>query len=550
MLLRKILTVVAFGVFLTGQMAGLAHAAEKSVALVFDASGSMNGRLADGTPKIESAKSAVKDLAGQIAGDVRLSFRAYGHQSHRSKHNCKDTQLLVPFGAADKVRDDVVKTAQGLKAQGYTPISYVLGLAADDLKNEEGKHAIVLVSDGKETCDGDPCLLARKLAESDAKLVIHTVGFGVDSTTKRQLQCIARAGRGEYFDAKTSSELFETMKEAVKAEIEDEELVIAEPKEVTGKLEMKDPYFNEVIDAETGKQVFKLTDSNPVATLPPGIYNVKFGRNLWLKSIEVKAGETTLIKAGRLEVAGPHFNLVQDSETGEVYEKATDGHNNFPLIAGRYDVAFGKALWKNVEIFEDKTTVLNPGRLKIHGPYFNMVLDPESGAELLKITDSDSDLPLPPGVYDVRFGKKLWKGVKLEEGVTTELKPARFRMEKPYFNRVIDEETGEVVEKMTDSHDDIPLPPGRYTIMFGEAAWSGFTVVEGQEVSVKPGRIKIEAKKVFYDVYDENGKKIIKLTDGTNDIPLPPGNYVIKAGKQDVPFNLKEGKRLVLKIKS
>lgn len=546
MSLKKLMSVTAFAAALS---ATGAVAAERSVALVLDASGSMNGRLADGTAKIKAAKSAVRDLAGRLPGDVRLSLRAYGHQSPRAKHDCKDTQLLVPFGAAEGVRGNVIGTSDGLTAKGYTPITYVLGLAADDLKPENGEKVLVLVSDGKETCEGDPCLLAQKLAEADADLVIHTVGFGVDATTRKQLQCIASVARGDYFDANSSAELADRMAEAAQAEIEDESLIIEVPKEARGKLEFINPYFNEVVDPETGEQVFKLTDSNPVATLSPGIYNIKVGKNLWLKSVEVRADETTTINPGRLKIENPYFNAVLDSETGEVYEKATDGHNEFPLIAGRYDVAFGKALWRDVEIREGETTVLDPARLRIEGPFFNKVLDPQTGEELLKLTDGNPELPLPPGVYDVQFGKALWRGIKLSQGETTVLKPARFRMVKPYFNRIIDEKTGEVVEKMTDSRDNVPLPPGTYTIMFGNAAWTGFKVAEGQDVTVNPGRIKIEADKFAYNVYDAQDKKVIRLTEGTNDIPFPPGKYTLDVGGKKVPVTLKEGKRLILKMR-
>ena len=57
----------------------------------------MNGKLRNGEKKILAAKTAVRELVGKIPGSINLSFRAYGHQSHRSKKNCRDTQLLVPF---------------------------------------------------------------------------------------------------------------------------------------------------------------------------------------------------------------------------------------------------------------------------------------------------------------------------------------------------------------------------------------------------------------------------------------------------------------------
>jgi len=528
-----------------------ASAADRNVALILDASGSMNGRLADGSRKIVAAKSAVADLVQKIPDDVNLSFRAYGHQHHRSKHDCKDTQLLVPAGSAAANRNDITGSSEALKAQGYTPITYVLGLAADDLKEATGQKTIVLVSDGKETCEGDPCVLARKLAEADADLTIHTVGFGVDAQARLQLQCIAGTARGSYRDAGTALDLLKTMEKAAidpPEEITEEVVTLVLPKNEDGKLEIVGPYFNEVVDPETGEKVATVTERAPVATLASGIYNVSFGKAMWLKSVAVEAGKTTTIRPGRLSVVDPYFNEVRDPETGAVLEKATGHHSEFPLLAGRYDVSFGKALWRGVTIEEGKITVLNPARLRIKGPYFNDVIDPETGQVLLKLTGNNPELPLPPGTYDVRFGKKLWKGISLKEGETTELNPGRIKMAAPYFNKIIDDETGKEVEKLTSNHKDIPLPPGNYSVQFGKILWKGFELAEGQELTITPGRIKIDGDGFFVDMFDEAGNEVIKLSRSTNDIPVPPGRYTLKVSGQEVPVTIKEGQRLVLKI--
>jgi len=57
---------------------------------------------------------------------------------------------------------------------------------------------VVLVSDGRETCRADPCVAAKALAAADVKLVVHTIGLGVDAAARSQLQCIASVVRGSY----------------------------------------------------------------------------------------------------------------------------------------------------------------------------------------------------------------------------------------------------------------------------------------------------------------------------------------------------------------
>lgn len=68
-----------------------------------------------------------------------------------------------------------------MKAQGYTPITYVLQLAAADIAKEPGARTVVLVSDGTETCPRDPCAAATLLAQgADAALRLGTSRLSPD----------------------------------------------------------------------------------------------------------------------------------------------------------------------------------------------------------------------------------------------------------------------------------------------------------------------------------------------------------------------------------
>src|SRR5262245_54364026 len=168
----------------------------RSAAIVLDASGSMNTKLPEGPTRMEAAKAAVADLVGKFSPDTRLALRVYGHQSAPQKKDCKDSALVVGFGPAPGNKAAIAEQVRGVKAQGYTPINYSLQAAAKDLAGEApAERVVLLVSDGKETCEGDPCATAKALAEADVKLAVHVVGFGVDTVTKSQLQCIARNAR-------------------------------------------------------------------------------------------------------------------------------------------------------------------------------------------------------------------------------------------------------------------------------------------------------------------------------------------------------------------
>ena len=135
-------------------------------------------------------------------------MRVYGDQSPTAMKDCKDSRILSAFDALEANGAEIVQQARAIRPQGYTPITYALTLAAQDVSGEEANsRAVVVVSNGKETCQGDPCATAKALADADAKLVVHTVGVGVDAVTRGQLQCIARMARGSYFNADSAAEL-------------------------------------------------------------------------------------------------------------------------------------------------------------------------------------------------------------------------------------------------------------------------------------------------------------------------------------------------------
>jgi hypothetical protein len=205
---------------MAGLPVGTADAAnDKSVMLVLDASGSMKSALPDGTSRMDAAKSAVVQLVATLPADTKLAFRAYGHQSPQQQKNCKDSALLAPFDSVEKNRATVIGKAMSLQPQGFTPITYSLTLAGQEmLQQEAASHVVVLVSDGKETCEADPCAAAKAMADADAKLVVHTIGAGVDQPTRNQLECIAAAARGSYFDANSSVELATVVGQAAQTE--------------------------------------------------------------------------------------------------------------------------------------------------------------------------------------------------------------------------------------------------------------------------------------------------------------------------------------------
>ena len=194
-------TLVAFaaGAQPSVSLAQSCNTADRSVLLILDASGSMNARLPNGETRIAVAQRAIKGVAGFVPAEAQLALRMYGAQSPSSRKNCQDTHLAVPFGAASANGSAITTNVDGAKAQGDTPIGYSLGQAANDFPAEAKERVIVLVSDGKELPGRS--WWPRKAAAKGS--TVHTVGFVVDTAARGQLQAIARATGGSYFERRS-----------------------------------------------------------------------------------------------------------------------------------------------------------------------------------------------------------------------------------------------------------------------------------------------------------------------------------------------------------
>jgi hypothetical protein len=346
----------------------------------------------------------------------------YGHQSPTSEHNCKDIEAMVGFDAVGANRGQVLNKAQSVNARGYTPLTDSIRLAAADVGKEPGARAVVLVSDGKETCAGDPCAAAKALADADAKLVIHTIGFNVDAAARYQLQCIARVARGTYSDATGAGDLASKLGAVaeVKPPATKSTLVVTTPK--PGRLQMK-PIFgvHNVVDAVSGKQVKGLTGSGPTVELPAGIYNVAFGGRMW-KSVEVRPGELTVIEPGVLEIKNASISghQVLDEETGEQVANYASSMPFMELIPSTYTVTFGKALWP-VEIKPGERKVLNPGIISVRGMGpTGLKVKTEGGSDVGTIVSSSPRAAFPPGKYTLEVGDQRVP-IELSEGQVFEI---------------------------------------------------------------------------------------------------------------------------------
>ncbi|MDX1516837.1 MAG: VWA domain-containing protein [Woeseiaceae bacterium] len=178
---------------------------DRAVEIVVDASRSMWGQI-DGDAKMSIAKSILQDVSYWFEEDLDLALRAYGSSSPSESNDCTDSRLLVPF--ADRNRQPIRAAIAGLKPLGQTPIAFALRQAAADFASQASDRAVVLVTDGIESCGGDPARAAHELRQQG--IVVHVIGFGLGNAADEDaasLRAIAAASGGRYVSAGSAEEL-------------------------------------------------------------------------------------------------------------------------------------------------------------------------------------------------------------------------------------------------------------------------------------------------------------------------------------------------------
>lgn len=168
------------------------------ILFIFDASQSMNGYWEE-SKKINIARKFLIQMIDSLEyeNNVEMALRVYGHQSVVPPQDCNDTKLEVPFkpGNAGEIR----QTLRYITPKGTTPIAHSLELAANDFPhvNALTRNVIILITDGVEACDGDPCAVSLELQKKGIFLKPFIIGIGLDVDFKSSFECI-----GNYLEVK------------------------------------------------------------------------------------------------------------------------------------------------------------------------------------------------------------------------------------------------------------------------------------------------------------------------------------------------------------
>jgi Ca-activated chloride channel family protein len=133
--------------------------------------------------------------------NVQLALRVYGHQSYVPPQDCGDTRLEVPFSKNNAQK--IIDFLPTITPKGTTPIAKSLEFAANDFPDSHARNIIILITDGIEACDGDPCAVSLALQEKGIILKPFVIGIGLDDMFKKTFECV-----GKYYNA-TNKEQFQ-----------------------------------------------------------------------------------------------------------------------------------------------------------------------------------------------------------------------------------------------------------------------------------------------------------------------------------------------------
>ncbi len=500
----------------------------EGIYIIFDASGSMMGQLPDKSRKFTVAKQVLQQfVSGDFTG-YELALRVYGH---RRKEDCTDSEMLIGFEQAEKVVARMKSEIQRINALGRTPITYSLQEALKDFGDRSGE--IILISDGIESCDADPCALVGEWKSRNVKIRVHVVGFGLAEKEKAALRCIAEAAGTDYHDANSATTLAT-------------ELTIIHKKAVSqmfvlqGKDEAGNPMRVRGILSRDGQEKYRVT-SDSGTRIEAGEYVLTAGvmtanGNLYrpvTQRVKVQEADATKVEVqvvtpprvrAKFVVEGEaqRGSLIRGYQNGkevlsfrpidEVY--VDEGNYEFrakPNADNDLSVAETLQAGDRKEIvFGMAQTVLVTAKMLASGSgiWFRENLELwQNGVKKYQVHTSNGARVLP-GTYELRLPNRLTPYSKEGIVVTTEAK----------------------------QHFDIIVPVGQVTFIYQKADGSR-DKDDRCFVSTEPGN---------QDVFTNGGRKY----------PFTPGRYSVKGWAQKgaydrVVFTVKEGedKEIILRAK-
>jgi Ca-activated chloride channel family protein len=397
------------------------------ILFIFDASGSMNGYW-EKELKINVARNILIEMVDSLEkiDNIEMALRVFGHQKPVPPQDCSDSKLEVPFS-----KDNASKIRQKLRyisAMGTTPLAASLAMAIDDFGNlTDTRNIIILITDGIEECNGDPCAVSRDLQVKGIALKPFIIGIGIDEGFKKSFDCI-----GTYFDAKKEEQFKDALKivinQALNATTAQVNLldINGQPTETNVNMSFYDYYSGKL------KQSYIHTMNhrgNPDTLILDPLETYRLVVNT-IPQVEVDSFKLTAGKHNIVATDAPQGYLVFKGEgppsryINVIIRKAGDmnslnyqGMNKSEkYLVGKYDIeipVLPKILLYNVDIKQSSTTTVEIPQAGIvtflmNAPGYGSIYLRENGKDMKWIYNLDPELRnesvyLQPGSYTVVY---------------------------------------------------------------------------------------------------------------------------------------------------
>ena len=405
------------------------------ILLMLDCSGSMHGFI--GGSKVEKMDVAKKLLLRMVDSlsripDVELALHTYGDQHYG--RDCKDSRLAVFFapGNADKIKKEV----KAVEAKGITPIAYSLSMAQNEFPAGKGNNYIVLITDGAEECQGDPCAVSVNLQAKGIFLKPFIIGIGLLDNEVQSLRCVGRV-----YNTKTENDLSEVLNLVVSQALNNTTAQVnlnnskGLPKETNVNMTFYNSKTHEVVC--NYYHTFNKAGLPDTFKLDP-VYKYDLQVNttpqIIKKNIELKSAQHNIINVdasqGNLQIncKSPTVKCLVREDHGTEIIFVQDVNSIHRYLSGVYDVealTLPKTIFKDTKISENQTNkidIAQPGTVdmnykkEVTGAIFVV----REGGELEWVIDlaGISHFTLQPGKYRVVY--RPVNSIQTEESITKE----------------------------------------------------------------------------------------------------------------------------------
>lgn len=408
-----------------------------NILFLMDASFSMRKEW-DGGTKWKTAVNTLTEIVENTASleNVNIGLRLFGHLYDESESNCKDTRLELPIGKYTKER--FVNKISIIRPKGITPIAYSLEKCVADFGDDNNaKNILILITDGEESCTGDPCKAAWMLQQKGIVLKPFVIGMALTEEATKNFYCI-----GQTINTNSNNEFSEILKNMVDESIAKTTLQVnlLDSKEKPTETDVALTFY----DSEThlAKEHFIHTlnsRGNPdTITISPFFnYDLQIHTipEIWIKHIALKRnihnevavdaaqGYLSFKLQGILSKSAVIDRIKciihQNDSTATVHVQKLN--TTAKLLTGKYDLeilTLPRIFISNIQIDDNKTThieIPTPGILTINKAYeYYGVLFMQDKNELKKIYDLKPELKqetiaLQPGKYRIVYRAKFAK---------------------------------------------------------------------------------------------------------------------------------------------